>query len=237
MVCYFVIFEGEMSSSPTMSGSRIEGHQQPSTSHSSTPISILSEQRRLFNFGKRKSLPSCSHTKATKSKKVSKCTIEFCCLGSKDAHKPPNSIKDRTELCNMGLGDKSITFILDGSPSYATILEHYPKLKDAGGFDLMLFQRGSGEDAGFHVINAPHTPGHLKDLCGQSKIYLRPLQKDIITAENTAEIEVELGNDEEVNKSLLFLYFISIKNHDQAMCSDGHSKGGFSVFLKRGYSP
>ena len=66
--------------------------------------------------------------------------------------------------------------MLDGSPAYDTILEQYPKLKDAGGFDL-LYQRGGGEDAGFHVINPPHT-SHLKDLCGQSKIYLRPLQKD-----------------------------------------------------------
>ena len=96
------------------------------------------------------------------------------------------------------------------------------------------FREVSGEDAGFHVINPPHTPSHLKDLCGQSKIYLRPLQKDI-SAES--EIEVELGNDKEVKKNLLFLLYISVKHHKQAMCSDAHSKGGFSVFLKRGCSP
>ena len=196
---------------------QVESHQQPSTSHGSiqrregsvpSPVNLstVSEQRQLFNFGKRKSLPSCSHTKATKAKKVSKCTTKFCCLASKGAHKPSSSIKDRTDLCNMGLGDKSINFMLDGSPTYDTILEQYPKLKDAIGFDLMLFQRGSGEDAGFHVVNPPHTPSNLKDLCGQSKIYLRPLQKDI-SAES--EIEVELGNDKEVNKNLLFFYYLS----------------------------
>ena len=214
---YSVIFEGEMLSSPTMSAmSQVEGHQQPSMSHGSiqrregsipSPVnlSIVSEQQRLFNFGKRKSLPSCSHTKATKAKKLSKCTIKFCCLASKGAHKPPSSIKDRTDLCNMGLGDKRYTFMLDGSPAYDTILEQYPKLKDAVVLTCCCFREVSGEDAGFHVINPPHTPSHLKDLCGQSKIYLRPLQKDI-SAES--EIEVELGNDKEVKK-IYYFYYIS----------------------------
>ena len=79
---YSVMFEGEMLSSPTMSAmSQVEGHQQPSTSHGSiqrregsvpSPVNLstVSEQRKLFNFGKRKNLPSCSHMKATKAKKV-----------------------------------------------------------------------------------------------------------------------------------------------------------------------
>ena len=170
-----------MLSSPTMSGlSRVEGHQRPSTScgiiqqHEgsvSSPInlSVVSEQRRLFNFGKRKATSS-SYTKSAKAKKVQKCTIKFCCLSSKGVSKPASSIKERTNLFNMGLGDKSITFMLDGNPAYDTIIEQYPKLQDTGGFDLMLYQRGGGEDAGFHVINPPHTPSNLKDLCGQSKI-------------------------------------------------------------------
>ena len=43
----------------------------------------------------------------------------------------------------------------------------------------MMFQRGAGDDAGFHRILPPHTPMRLKELCGQAKIYLRPLQQDI----------------------------------------------------------
>ena len=116
-------------------------------------------------------------------------------MALKDADKPPTSIKERTDLFNMGLGDKSVTFMSDGNTAYDKILEEFPKLKDAGGFDLMLYQRGGGEDAGFHIINPPHTPSHLKDLCGQSKIYLRPVQKDIHTAD---EVPVEPGNDQEV---------------------------------------
>ena len=36
-----------------------------------------------------------------------------------------------------------------------------------------------GEGAGFHRILPPHTPQRLKELCGQAKIFIRPLQKDI----------------------------------------------------------
>ena len=51
----------------------------------------------------------------------------------------------------------------DENPAYDTILEQYTKLKDAGGFDLMLYQRGGGQDGGFHVINPPHTPSYLRE--------------------------------------------------------------------------
>ena len=113
------MFEGEMLSSPNMSAiPQVEPQMQPSTSRgsiqrcegtvlSSINLCVVLEQRRLFNFGKRKNLPSSSHKKASKAEKVSKCAIKFCCLASKGAHKPPCSIKDRTDLCNMGLGDKS----------------------------------------------------------------------------------------------------------------------------------
>ena len=59
---------------------------------------------------------------------------------------------------------------------YSTILENYPKRAVAGGFDLLLYQRGGG---GFYAINGPHTASKLKYLCGQAKVYLRPVQRDI----------------------------------------------------------
>ena len=52
-------------------------------------------------------------------------------------------------------------------------------MSSVGGFDPMMVQRGPGEDAGFHRILPPHTPIRLKEVCGQAKIYIRPLQQDI----------------------------------------------------------
>ena len=146
---------------------------RPSTSagFQARQVSAAVEQRRLFGFGKRQS---------SKGKHAVKtCTLKFVCLASKDDEGPPSSVKQRTDLSNARLGDGNISFVLDGTTVYNGIMEKFPKLRSVGGFDLMLFQRGGGEDGGFHRIMPPHTPDHLKELCGQSKIYIRPVQQDI----------------------------------------------------------
>jgi hypothetical protein len=89
---------------------------------------------------------------------VKTCLLQCVCLASKDAAGSPSSVKERTVLSNAGLGDGSISFAQDGTSVYSGILEKYPKLKSVGGFDLLLFQRGGGEDTGFHKILPPHTP-------------------------------------------------------------------------------
>ena len=140
-------------------------------------VSALVEQRRLFNFGRSQS-PHTS-AKPSKKKKLPTCTLKFICLASKDSQRPPAIVRERTELANAGLGDKSITFTQNGELVYKMLLEKFPKLENAGGFDLSLFQRGGGDDYGFHTISPPHTPTRLKDICGQAKIYIRPIQQDI----------------------------------------------------------
>ena len=154
---------------------------QPGTSvvtQSVPSVSALVEQRRLFNFGRR---PQSPHTaaKPSKKKKLPTCTLKFICLASKDSQRPAASVGERTKLANAGLGDKSIAFTQNGESVYKILLEKFPKLENSGGFDLSLFQRGGGDDYGFHSISPPHTPSRLKDICGQAKIYIRPLQKDI----------------------------------------------------------
>ena len=88
---------------------------------------------------------------------------------------------EKTALCNCGLGDGSITFEMNEGCDYchSKILEKYPKLAMAGGYELLLYKRGGGDDAGFHSIKPPYTPLRLKDFSGQAKIYIRPLQKDL----------------------------------------------------------
>ena len=154
-------------------------------------VLVIAEQRRLFNFGKRSS-SSSSKSRQLKRKRAQTCTIKFVCLASKDAERPPQNIKERTDLSNACLGDKSIALIDNGEPIYDTIVENYPQLSEVGGFDFLLYQRGGGLDGGFHVVNGPHTAGRLKALCGQAKVYLRPVQRDIplgLTAENVEENE------------------------------------------------
>ncbi|XP_031573313.1 uncharacterized protein LOC116307286 isoform X2 [Actinia tenebrosa] len=121
--------------------------------------------------------------------------LKFVCLASKDADHPPTTVKQRTVLSNAGLGDGSISFPQDGTSVYGGIMDKYPKLKSVGGFDLLLYQRGGGEDSGFHQILPPHTPEHLKELCGQAKIYIRPVQQDI-ALDDAAKLDTEkIQND------------------------------------------
>ena len=126
--------------------------------------SALLEQRRWFNFGKRQSSSSGSKPKSSKKKKELTNTLKFVCLSSKGAVKPPTTVKERTDLANSSLGAS---------------LDNYPQLAEVGGFDFLLYQRGGGSDGGFHMIKPPHTANRMKDLCGQAKIYIRPVQKDI----------------------------------------------------------
>ena len=99
-------------------------------------------------------------------------------MSSKNAQRPPSSIRERTYLSNIGLGDSSITVPAQDT-IYTKLLEAFPALNKAGGFEVCLYQRGGGDDAGFHVINPPHTATRIKQLSGQAKIYIKPLQRDI----------------------------------------------------------
>lgn len=115
------------------------------------------------------------------------------CMAKHDSVKPPTSVKDRTQLANAGLGDTSIQFDLyEGIvPCHQRIIGIFPKLADVG-YELLLFQRGEG--GGFWNLPPPYTPKRLKDACGNSKIYIRPLQKDLEVEDISSE---ELNDAEE----------------------------------------
>ena len=129
--------------------------------------SVAAEQCRLFSHGNNAKRARSSNSSLPKSKRYATCTLKFVC--------PPVFVKERTALANAGLGDASITFGYNKSSVYNGIIQRFPQLSDVGGFDLLLFQRGNGEGAGFHRILPPHTPQRLKELCGQAKIFIRHL--------------------------------------------------------------
>ena len=95
------------------------------------------------------------------------------CLAPKDPVKPPIRKKKKNTLCNCGLGDGSITFDMNEGPDYChcKILEKYPTLAMAGGYELLLHQRGAGDDAGFHPIKPPYTPTEVQGLQWSSNIH------------------------------------------------------------------
>lgn len=161
-----------------------------STVASAAPIlSIASEQRRLFGYASTSTRPS-ARTVNRRPKGKNTCTLKFVCLSSKNASTPPSTVRERTDLANHGLGDGSVTFCQQDTV-YEGLIKHFTPLKDAGGFELYLHQRGAGDDSGFHIIKPPHIASRLKELAGQAKIYIMPIQRDLIGINITQDSSIK----------------------------------------------
>jgi len=96
----------------------------------------------------------------------------------------------KTQFLNASLGEKKITFEKKSSCSYfhEKLLESYPKLKEAGGYELMhtKFRSTSKLEILLPKGNAGHNVLDLKEIVASVRIYLRPLQKDL-SLEQTEE--------------------------------------------------
>ncbi|KAK3702163.1 hypothetical protein QZH41_015073, partial [Actinostola sp. cb2023] len=158
---------------------------------SSPPVSVT-EHRQLFSRYNTSNRTRNTFVYSGKGKgpakgRVPTCTLKFVCLARVDTIKPPGTIKERTTLGNAGLGEKSVQ--LDANANQvqfmhnemaailSQILGNVPQLAETG-YDVLLYQRG--EDGGFFRIELPYTPKRLKDTACNAKIYLRPLQRDLI---------------------------------------------------------
>ncbi|CAB4023555.1 Hypothetical predicted protein, partial [Paramuricea clavata] len=174
---------GSNKSSSETTSSRPPESEATTSSSSSTASNAASEHRRLFNFGKTRHLVTKSKGKqSTKGKGKQPATkFKFVCLADSTTNCPPLSVKEKTDLCNAGLGDTTILLELNDSSVYLheEVLKTFPKLSDTGGYELLLHQRGGGENGGFHTIKPPLCSLRLKDVCGKAKIYVRPLQRNI----------------------------------------------------------
>lgn len=84
---------------------------------------------------------------ANKRLKQLTCRLKFVCLSSTTATGPPSSVKEKTDLCNAGLGDDTPILDLNEDSFYCheKVLARYPRLNQSGGYELLLFQRGGGE--------------------------------------------------------------------------------------------
>ena len=173
-------------SAPTSTTSRISSSQITN--------SRLHEHVRVFNYAK-----GCS-TFVGKGKgpaKTPTCSLKFFCLGSTNNAKPPCSISAKTALCNAGLGPAHITFEMNGFTVHQKLLERFPSLSSAGGYELLLYQCG-GLDQGFHKIPNPQTPSRVKEIACQATVYIRPLQVNISEGETTYTC-IDTAEELEVN--------------------------------------
>ncbi|PFX12389.1 E3 ubiquitin-protein ligase TRIM71 [Stylophora pistillata] len=85
-----------------------------------------------------------------------------------------------------------------------------------------VLKRGIGEDAGFHRILPPRTPQRLKELCGQAKIFMRPVQKDIELDDKSGE---ERDADSDVPMINCFNCGAAIMMTDMQKQQETHQEG------------
>ena len=113
-------------------------------------------------------------------------THEFFCLSEKNQSKVP-SRSDKIQLQNCGLGRKKICLSskADHSLVEEKLIQVYPKLSEAGGFQILRTVTGSGANSSSLVVIQPSPLGYsvpfLRDSSGlgQALAYIRPLQRNL----------------------------------------------------------
>ena len=122
--------------------------------------------------------PKGSQGQLEKEKHLSKSFLE--------SNKPPTTIASKTALANAQLGPAT----MDGNPVHLRLIERYPKLQNAGRYELFLCQRGDKQQ-GFHILPMPQTPSQIKEIASAAMVYIRPLQHDILDMDEHTEENTE----------------------------------------------
>lgn len=156
------------------------------------------EHQRVFGYQPKTNVQFQPTGKKRGKGKMQPCTLKFYCLGEVNQEKPPTTIGQKAMLSNCGLGPGNITVDISTPSIHEHILSKFPRLNAAGGYELLLYQRG-GDERGFHRLPLPYSAARIKEVAGtQAMIYVRPLQTDIIDLEedraNFIDDIKEVGN-------------------------------------------
>lgn len=143
---------------------------------------IVGEQKTNFapyKIGKKRKIGLPAFTPPVK--KCSPWSARFVCLANTDDQHVPCTIAPKEVLINAGLGEQKVD-IPDIECSAEVFRQHlikaFPKLEDAGGFELMRCLANSKflETLSSHIAMSPHL---LRKVVGKSRIFIRPLQRDL----------------------------------------------------------
>jgi hypothetical protein len=145
--------------------------------------SVREEQGRLFGWrGKKQASTSTSFW-----------SHKFFCLSDTGQSRIPTTASAKVLLEEAGLGEKKIDVPCESNPEafHALILSCYPKLKNAGGFELL---RCLSNTRDLEVLSPRIScnPMRLKRAVGNGRVYVRPIQRDLSLAETEEEEELAM---------------------------------------------
>lgn len=165
---------------------------------SASVVDSQSELRSLFNWtapagGKRKAShrsASGPFRKKSKAKKVPTWTHTWVCLSGVTHDTVPDA-NDRITLKIAGLGEKRFALEANATAQevYDDLVFQYPKLRDAGGFELLrACESGSKELEVIRMPESGYTTEYLKAVIHTAKLYIRPLQTDLSVEPSGADV-------------------------------------------------
>ena len=126
----------------------------------------------------------------------------FLCLASRFTAQVPGR-QDKEELKAAGLGEERIHIALRASAEqlHQKFLVVYPKLENAGGYELLRCLPNSRSLTRLQPSSCGHTPESLKRDVGQARIYIRPLQRDLDTTPSQDRAPSESVQQQSVQNS------------------------------------
>ncbi len=156
---------------------------EPSRSGPSRSEPVHSELSKMFSWtsGKKGKRPLKEYHGVSKKKKMKTWVHTYVCLASTRQKYIPTASK-RTTLKLAGLGEKKFAvFAYCSSPELQEeLFREYPKLADAGGFELLRASDvGVKELVLIDIPNDGYSVEYLQAVVKGAKIYIRPLQKDL----------------------------------------------------------
>lgn len=117
------------------------------------------------------------------------------CVSSTKQQRVPIEVKHKESLVEAGLREKMIVvpdIECNALEFRRLILETFPKLHDAGGFELL---RCVSNSKSLELISSTisRSPKLLKSVIGSGRVFIRPLQRDLDLNPDAA-----LSSDQEV---------------------------------------
>ncbi len=111
-------------------------------------------------------------------------TKDCVCLKFQDQTWIPQ-VQERIELAKLGLGLKKLTFNADGDAQHIhdIITSNFPVLDSCGGYTLLRLKENSRKLVAIDSPDCGITVPFLKDILRQAKLYICPLQCDVLTKE------------------------------------------------------
>ena len=100
------------------------------------------------------------------------------------------SVQDKIQLGLAELGERKVVFERDGDLRHVheKLYDEFSQLSDCGGYEILCTNAGLRELMSIPTPPGGYTVAFLRNVLGQAKGYLRPIQKDLSLAVNEEKV-------------------------------------------------